>query len=126
MSLVPLGRIAYARSGDKGRGANVGVIAYTNAGYEVLKRELTADVVLCAFRALGAERALRYELPSLSAFNFVLPDVLGVSGSRSLRNDAQGKALGQTLLEQLVDVADEVLDACLPPEGQDAFGRRRT
>jgi GNAT superfamily N-acetyltransferase len=121
MSRVPLGRIAYARSGDKGAGANVGVIAYTAVGYEVLRRELTADVVLRAFRSLGATRAERFELPNLGALNFVLPDVLGAGGSRSLRNDAQGKALGQALLEELVEVADEALAACLQPQSR---GRR--
>ncbi len=114
MSRVRLGRIAYARSGDKGAGANVGVIAYTAAGYDVLRRTLTTELVLGAFRGLAATRAERYELPNLGALNFVLPDVLGKCGSRSLRNDAQGKALGQALLEQLIDVPDEGLDACLP------------
>jgi hypothetical protein len=121
VSLVPLGRIAYARSGDKGAGANIGVIAYTAAGYEVLRERLTADVVVQVFRSLGGTRAVRYELPNLGALNFVLPDVLGRGGSRSLRNDAQGKALGQTLLEQLVEVADDALAACLPPAGSSCW-----
>ncbi len=121
MSRVPLGRIAHARSGDKGAGANIGVIAYTAAGYEVLRQALTTDLVLRAFRPLGASRAERYELPNLGALNFVLPDVLGAGGSRSLRNDAQGKALGQALLEQLVEVPEDILGACLPAEGPNAW-----
>ena len=42
---VRLREIAYARSGDKGANANIGVIAYTSEGYEFLKGCLTADAV---------------------------------------------------------------------------------
>jgi hypothetical protein len=37
-----------------------------------------------------------------------LPNILAGGGSRSLRIDAQGKALGQALLEIRVDVPDDV------------------
>ena len=41
----------------------------------------------------------RYEVPNLQALNFVLSGVLDGGGSRSLRIDSQGKALGQAILE---------------------------
>ena len=41
MTAVRLAEIAHARSGDKGNHANVGVIAYSRAGYEFLGRYLT-------------------------------------------------------------------------------------
>ena len=41
----------------------------------------------------------RFELPNLEAFNFLLEGILAGGGSRSLRVDAQGKALGQAILE---------------------------
>ncbi len=115
MSVVWLGQIAYARSGDKGAGANVGVIAYTAAGYEVLRRSLTAEVVVAFFAPLGVGHVTRYELPNLGALNFVLSDVLHPGGSRSLRTDAQGKALGQALLEQEIEAPEDDLAACLAP-----------
>jgi hypothetical protein len=96
---ILLREIAYARSGDKGCHANIGVIAYTAAGYAFLQKELSADRVQAYFQPLGVISTLRYELPNLLAFNFVLKGVLGEGGSRSLRTDAQGKALGQILLE---------------------------
>ena len=43
METITLGKIAHARSGDKGNHANIGVVAYTAAGFEFLRRELTAD-----------------------------------------------------------------------------------
>jgi hypothetical protein len=99
MTTIRLGDIAYARSGDKGAGANVGVIARTPALFAHLRRHLTAEAVEAFFRPLGVGRVVRYELPNLGALNFVLPDILDGGGSVSLRIDAQGKALGQALLE---------------------------
>lgn len=108
MSTRPLRDIAYARSGDKGSGANVGVIARTPAAYEFLRRALTAKAVEGYFKPMGVGTVIRYELPNLAAFNFLLPGILPGGGSISLRTDAQGKALGQVLLEMKLDVPDDV------------------
>jgi len=96
---VRVGELAYARSGDKGNTSNIGVIAYTNAAWEWLRAELTPEVVKAHFREVCDGDVDRYELPNLLALNFVLHDVLGGGGSRSLRVDAQGKALGQAIRE---------------------------
>ena len=37
----------------------------------------------------------RFELPNLGALNFLLHESLGGGGTRSLKNDAQGKTLEQ-------------------------------
>ena len=103
---IRLGEIAYARSGDKGAGANVGVIARIPAGYELLRQALTADRVEQFFRPLGVGKVVRYELPNLGALNFLLPDVLDGGGSLTLRIDAQGKALGQAILEMELEVPE--------------------
>ena len=91
--------IAYARSGDKGASANIGVIARAAADYGVLRETLTAARVKSYFEHLDVEDVDRYELENLGALNFVLHRALGDGGSRSLRLDAQGKALGQHLLD---------------------------
>ena len=52
-----------------------------------------------------------YELPNLQALNFLLPRVLDGGGSLTLRTDAQGKALGQSLLEMRLDVPGDALPA---------------
>ncbi|OAI55966.1 hypothetical protein AYO47_02275 [Planctomyces sp. SCGC AG-212-M04] len=87
--------LARARSGDKGTSSNIGVIARRPGGYECLKAFLTADRVAEFFKEIGVEKVTRYELPNLGALNFVLKGIL----SSPLRTDAQGKALGQMLLE---------------------------
>ena len=102
MKTIYLHEIARARSGDKGRGANIGVLANSDADYALLREHLTADRVRAFFTALDPGEVVRYELPNLNALNFVLPTVLGEGGSRSLRIDAQGKALGQVLLEMTI------------------------
>lgn len=91
--------LAYARSGDKGANANIGVIAYNKEGYRFLKERLTEEKVAEYFSALGSRKVRRYELPKLLAFNFVLYGALDGGGSVSLRTDAQGKALGQAILQ---------------------------
>ena len=104
---VQLRQIAYARSGDKGANANIGVIARTPAGFEILRRHLTEQVVAAFFKPMGVGKVDRYELPNLGALNFVLHDILDGGGSISLRIDAQGKALGQQLLELRLELPDE-------------------
>ncbi|MBI1319570.1 MAG: hypothetical protein GC168_11575 [Candidatus Hydrogenedens sp.] len=109
--MARLGDIAHARSGDKGTGANIGIIAYKPEGYAWLERNLTAGHVEAFFGSMEPGAVKRYELPNLGALNFVLPEVLAGGGSRSLRIDAQGKTLGQTALEMTIDIDEETLAA---------------
>jgi hypothetical protein len=96
---IELGQIAHARSGDKGNHANLGVVAYTAAGFEYLRRELTEQRVADFFKSWGPSKVIRYELPNIWALNFVLYDALAGGASRSLRIDTQGKLLGTLALE---------------------------
>jgi hypothetical protein len=64
---------------------------------------VTAERVEAFFKPLGVGTVTRYELPNLGALNFMLPNVLDGGGSVSLRIDAQGKTLGQVLLEMEID-----------------------
>lgn len=96
---IRLGQIAHARSGDKGNHANLGVVAYTPAGYAYLCEHLTAQRVQEYFAGLGGSRVQRYELPGIGALNFVLYDCLAGGASRSLRIDSQGKLLATAALQ---------------------------
>jgi len=98
-SRITLGEIAHARSGDKGNHANVGVVAYTAAGFEYLRAQLTAERVAQFFAPLGVSRVEQFELPKVWALNFLLYNALGGGASRSLRIDTQGKLLGTVVLE---------------------------
>jgi hypothetical protein len=115
--LIRLGEIAYARSGDKGAGANIGVIAHTQAGYEYLREHLTPELAAAFFERLSPGDVKRFELPNLLALNFVLPTALAGGGSLSLRIDAQGKALGQMILELQLNIpVDKMPEFCPEPE----------
>jgi hypothetical protein len=101
---MKLKELAYARSGDKGSNVNIGVIARNKEDYLFLRERLTGEKVAQYFSALGIREVKRFELPNLLAFNFVLYGALEGGGSVSLRTDAQGKALGQAILQMSFEV----------------------
>ena len=107
MKRVPLYAMAHARSGDKGDGSNVGVLAYDDRGYEILKKWLTPERVRAHFGEIVKGRVDRYDLPNLRGLNFILHDSLGGGGSASLKTDAQGKTHGMALLRMDVEVPDD-------------------
>ena len=98
-STIPLGRVATARSGDKGNHANIGVVAIDDSAYRHLLKHLTADRVAEFFDDLQPTEVIRYELPNVLALNFLLLNALGGGASRSLRIDTQGKLLGTAILQ---------------------------
>jgi hypothetical protein len=114
---VPLRRIAYARSGDKGDHANIGVAARSAVAFAFLLEALDADRVGGHFHDLRGGPVERYALPGLRALNFVLRHTLGGGGTLSLRADHQGKTLGQGLLGLELDVPEAVL-AATPADGE--------
>ena len=107
MKSLPLYAMAHARSGDKGDGSNVGVLAYDDAGYEILKQWLTPERVKAHFAGIVHGEVERFEMPNLRAMNFLLHDSLGGSGSASLKTDAQGKTHAMALLRIEVQVPDD-------------------
>jgi hypothetical protein len=117
---VRLGDIAHARSGDKGNHANIGVIAWTDAGFAFLGRALTETRVAQFFLPLRPTRVARYTLPGIRAYNFVLADVLAGGASRSLRTDNQGKTLALALLELELPCPPDV-EAMRSPDGPCPF-----
>lgn len=104
---VPLARIAHCRSGDKGDVANIGVVAWEDRFYPVLLREVTAARVKEFFGERVKGRVERYELPNLSALNFVLHEALDGGGTVSLRTDAQGKTFGAALMRMEITIEEE-------------------
>jgi hypothetical protein len=100
---IQLRWIAHARSGDKGDTANVGLIALEPEYFPTLLREVTADRVARHFKGMvsGVER---FELPNLSALNFLLHGALDGGGTISLKTDAQGKVYSTALLRMEIPV----------------------
>lgn len=109
MPKVSLSVLACARSGDKGEGSNVGVLARSDAAYAFLKEHLTAERVRRHMAAINPGGVKRYEADNLRLLNFLLEDSLGGGGSASLKTDAQGKTHGLAVLRMEVDVPESVL-----------------
>ena len=106
--VVPLLALAWARSGDKGDNANIGVIARHGDYFPYISRALTADAVADRFAHLLKGRVERFILPGPHALNFVLYNALGGGGVASLRNDPQGKGYAQLLLDTPVEIPAEL------------------
>ncbi|HSM09799.1 MAG TPA: hypothetical protein VLA33_12410 [Gemmatimonadota bacterium] len=121
---IPLGRIAIARSGDKGDTANIGVIALVEDAYPVLVEQLTADLIKQYFSGICHGDVERFELPNLGALNFLLHESLGGGGTVSLMLDAQGKTFGATILGLEIEAPAEVVEACDRVSAGERPGRR--
>ncbi|MGN6175016.1 MAG: AtuA-related protein, partial [Streptosporangiaceae bacterium] len=106
---VPLGRIAGARSGDKGGNANVGLWARDPAAFAWLRGELTVERIRALLPEGAGLEIRRYELPTLAALNFVIVGLLGRGVAASARPDPQAKGLGEYLRSRLVDVPASLL-----------------
>ena len=100
--------IAHARSGDKGDTGNVGVIARREEYYGLLKKYLTVDRVKQHFTGITLGPVERFELPNLWALNFLLHESLGGGGTKSLKNDAQGKTLSSAMLRMELDIEEQI------------------
>lgn len=107
---VPLHAVAHSRAGDKGNRGNMSLMPYDPALYPLLAEQVTEARVLALFAHRGATRCVRYDLPLMHAFNFVIDDVLegGVNGSLNL--DGHGKSLSFRLLGLTVRVPPSAVD----------------
>jgi hypothetical protein len=101
---VPLVQLAWARSGDKGDAANIGVIARKAEFLPFIRAALTQEAVARWFAHLIKGPVQRYDLPGTGALNFVLQEALGGGGIASVRMDSQGKAYAQMLLDHPIPV----------------------
>ena len=98
-----LHELAHARAGDKGDTLTLALIAYRDEDYELLRSQVTAEAVKrhLAHAVLGEVR--RYELPKLSALQFVCERALDTGVTTSLAIDPHGKTLSYALLEMRID-----------------------
>ena len=110
---VELHELAHARTGDKGDRANISLVPYDPAAYDFLREAVTPERVKDWFAHRNVGKVVRYDLPKLQAFNFVLDDVLqgGVNGSLNL--DGHGKGLSFHLLAMRVRAPQRLVDAAV-------------
>lgn len=136
---VPLSRVAFGRSGDKGDVANIGalqderelhdslpgIVCRKPELYPVVGAQVTAEVC----NAIRVRSALshsgqrvqaymphllkgivaRYQLPGINGYNFVCTKSLDSGGASSLNMDRQGKCYAQILLDMPVMVPRKLI-----------------
>jgi len=105
---IRLIEIAHARSGDKGDTGNVGVIARKPEYYPLLVKYLTIERVRKHFEGIALGKVERFEIPNLEALNFLLHESLGGGGTKSLKNDAQGKTLSSAMLRMELEIEESI------------------
>lgn len=101
---VPLVRLAWARSGDKGNISNIGVIARRPEWTALLWARLTPEAVRAYFAHMVKGRIDRFYLPGTSSLNLVMHDALAGGGPASARFDPLGKGNAQILLDMPIEV----------------------
>ena len=110
---VTLEDLAWARSGDKGDKANIGVIARKPEYMDALWSALSPQFVGKIFSQFMEDPAdvERFFLPGSNAINFLMDKSLGGGGAASLRNDAQAKGFAQILLAQKILIPANIAKA---------------
>lgn len=101
---VPLVKLAWGRSGDKGNLSNIGLIARRPEWLPLIWSRVTPEAVQRYFAHLVKGRIERHHLPGIAGMNLVLHDALAGGGPASPRFDPLGKGMAQMLLDLSVAV----------------------
>ena len=105
---VPLIKLAYARSGDKGNHVNIGVISRKSDYFPFIKDSLNIDIIAKQLKNISKESILCWELPKIYGLNFLLKNCLDGGGMSSLLLDPQGKGYAQNFLNIKISVPESV------------------
>ena len=104
---VQLKDIAHSHGRDKSDTSNICIYARKPQYYKAMERQLTAEAVRRHFEGLVFGDVVRYDLPQLDGFNFVMHHALDGGATRSLRLDTLGKCMEAALLRMYIEVDDE-------------------
>jgi hypothetical protein len=109
-SKIPLGRVVYARAGDKGSNCNVGFFPAHDKAWSWLRSFLTKqcliDLIADDYRGQVIDRM---ELPRICAVHFVLHDWLDRGVTANATYDILGKFIAEYIRCKVVSVPDEII-----------------
>ena len=108
---VPLIKLAWGRSGDKGDKANIGIIARNAEYMPYIWAALNEEFIQQSYAHFEPGGIERFYLPGSHSMNILIDRVLGGGGAASLRNDAQGKGYAQILLAKSIRVSRDIAEA---------------
>ena len=113
-----VGDIAAGRAGDKGDMLDLSLVARDQAAYELLCKALTPERLAPLMNRVVPGPVLRYEVPSLRALKFVLPQALpgGVYASLHPGLHWQKAAIWLLLDLSIEDEGRSLLAPCDQPE----------
>jgi hypothetical protein len=95
---VRLSELALARSGDKGDISDIGLMAFNEKNYEIIKKQVTPQRVKDHFKDWVKGSVEIYEMPNILSLEIVMHQALGGGATKTLRFDQTGKAMGNALL----------------------------
>ena len=95
---VKLSELALARSGDKGDISDIGLMAFNEKNYEIIKKQVTPQRVKEHFKDWVKGNVEIYEMPNILSIEIVMHQALGGGATKTLRFDQTGKAMGNALL----------------------------
>jgi hypothetical protein len=104
MRRVKLYELAHARAGDKGEITNISLFPYDDAHHDLLAQQVTAERVAVAFAEVVSGEVVRYDVPGVRGFNFVLHGTRPGGVAAALHLDTHGKALSFALLELEIEL----------------------
>lgn len=104
MSKKKLYEIAHSRCGDKGEINNISLIPYNPENYELLRDNVSADMVKEHFKGIISGDVVRYEVPNIHALNYVLYGIRPGGVGAALDMDPHGKSLSSALLQLEIEL----------------------
>ena len=103
---VRLSELALARSGDKGDISDIGIMAFNEKNYEILKKQITPQKIKEHFKDWVKGKVEVFEMPNILSLEVVMHEALGGGATKTLRFDQTGKAMGNAILFMEVEVED--------------------
>ena len=104
MKKMLLRDLVWARSGDKGDISDLGLLAFNEKNYEILKREITPDSIKGFFKDDVKGDVKVYKMDNILAIKVVMHNALGGGATKTLRWDETGKAMATAILRMEVNV----------------------
>lgn len=104
MTMRVLQEVAHARAGDKGNRSSVCLFVYDPRHYDAVAAQLTPERLKQQFSGLLRGRIVRYDLPGMHGFNFVMDEALEGGVNESLNLDSHGKSWSSLILGLTVEV----------------------
>jgi hypothetical protein len=95
---VRLSELTLVRSGDKGDISDIGLMAFNEKTYEILKKQVTPQRVKEHFKDWVKGDVKIYEMRNILSLEIVMYQALGGGATKTLRFDQTGKAMGNALL----------------------------